>query len=481
MIYQSATAHAKKIQAGEYSSEDVTKAYYERIADTNDRINAIVINNQDAALSQARVLDEQLKQGKSLGPLHGVPVTIKECFKMVGTKTTINYPPLKNYIATEDSIIVQRLKSAGAVILGKTNVPTLLSDSQTFGPLYPTCNNPWDLTRVPGGSTGGGAAAVASGMTTFEIGSDIGGSIRNPSHYCGLFGLKPTQNGHGQDGHVPPLPGKNQGFATMNSTGPLARTVSDIELAYDTCYQPRWDYQRYLPIDIKRPKYDALGQYKVAYFDELLGFSCGSETKLAIDKLKKTIEAAGGTVEKITLDTQLVDRILKGWARLFGFVAGQDFNWFMRQGMRMMFGKDLKGSHIDAKRALTEGLSLNFKAFSNALYEQQACIAEFSRYFEDYDFILSPTSAGPAFEHNHKHKPILLDGEHVNYVDYAFLFVMPYNLMGNPVLTVPTGPAEKSGLPIGISIAAPLHAEQALIHYGKLIEAAGYQFKAPPL
>jgi hypothetical protein len=148
-------------------------------------------------------------------------------------ETTVNFPRLKNNVAVSDALVARRLKEAGATILGKTNVPTMLSDYQTFGPLYPTANNPYDLTRTPGGSTGGGASAVAAGLTTLEIGSDLGGSIRVPAHFCGVFGLKPTEDGgiHG-DGHVPPLPNAPGGFVAMAWVGPLARTMADIELAW---------------------------------------------------------------------------------------------------------------------------------------------------------------------------------------------------------------------------------------------------------
>ena len=207
MIYKGASEHAQAIRNGACKITDLLEVYGNQIKKHNDKINAIVIDNIEAARESARLLENQLQEGKELGPLYGVPVTVKEAFNMKGLKTTVNYPRLKDYVPQEDSIFVKRLYEAGAIILGKTNVPMLLSDSQTFGPLYPTCNNPYDITRTPGGSTGGGAAAVAAGMTTFELGSDIGGSIRNPSHYCGLFGLKPTQNAHHQDGHIPPLPG----------------------------------------------------------------------------------------------------------------------------------------------------------------------------------------------------------------------------------------------------------------------------------
>ena len=161
----------------------------------------------------------------------------------------------------------------------------MLSDYQSFGPLYPTANNPYDVTRTPGGSTGGGAAAVAAGLTTLEIGSDIGGSIRVPAHFCGVFGLKPTENAamHGE-GHVPPLPNSRGGFVAMASMGPLARTMADIELAWRIINQPEWKYFLHLP---EKPRVKmALGDYKIAWFDDAGTVACGDETKTGARRVR---------------------------------------------------------------------------------------------------------------------------------------------------------------------------------------------------
>lgn len=480
MIYNSAVQHASNLRSGTYSSLELTKAYFERIHKLNPTLNALVYLNESDALAQAKQLDEARSTIEQPGPLYGVPVTVKECFKMAGTPTTLNFPPLKNYVADEDAIIVKRLKEAGAIILGKTNVPTLLSDAQTFGPLYPTCNNPFDPSRVPGGSTGGGAAAVAAGMSSFEIGSDIGGSIRNPSHFCGLFGLKPTHNGHAQDGHIPPFPGHKMGFSAMNCTGPLARSMDDIELAYRICYAPRWDYLRYLPVQREYPAERPLAGYSFGTFDTIMGLQAGSDVRTSIEKMANMLKAKGAEVTQVNIDPQLAERILQNWARLFGFVLGQENSWPKRKIINFMFNKDLKNSRIPAAKALKEGLSLDFKHFTYALYEQQETIAEFNKYFEQFDFMLSPTCIGPAFRHNHKHQPIELDGEAIPYTDYCFLFVMLFNQLQNPVLNIPTG-LNGEGLPIGLSLSGPHFSEQALIHVGKQIEAEGFAFQAPEL
>jgi amidase len=472
-----------QLKAYRHKNISVEEAILERLSHIdryNPTLNAIVHSTKDAALAKARQLDANREAQQDL-PLFGIPVTIKECFAMQNSPTTINYPLMRNHKTDFDSILVKRLQSAGAIILGKTNVPMLLADCQTFGPLYATCNNPFDVKRTPGGSTGGGASALAAEFTNLEIGSDIGGSIRNPANFCGVFGIKPTNNGHAQDGHFPPLPGKGKGYTALNSTGPLARSMADLRTAYSVCYTPRTDYQQYLQLEKQTRQLPNLEGYKIAWYNELLGLKCSNTTQQGLARIIKTLEVAGAKVEEIKIDEKLTDRVLKTWVKLFGFSVGQDFPWAIRKLVYLQFVKDLKRtSRINAKRELKTGLGLDFRDFSEALHEQQECSAEFSKVFDRYDFILSPTNIGPAFEHNHRHKDILFEGERYAYLEYCFMFVMFYNLLGNPVLTMPSG-LSADGLPIGISVAARHQCEEALLHFGELIETAGHRFAPPDL
>lgn len=485
----SASDIAKSILVGDVTSTEVTSHYLNRISEYNNHLHAYVYIDKEGALSKAnacdRLLAEYNKQGlplTELGPLFGVPISIKESFAWANTATTLNYPPMKNYIAPNTSALVQRLIDAGAVILGKTNVPTLLADIQTRGPLYPTSNNPYDMSRTPGGSTGGGAAALAAGLTTLELGSDIGGSIRNPSNFCGLFGLKPTENGRSTDGHMPPLPasisGRTPGISVLNNTGPLARSVADLERAYQVLYQPDWRQLSDLPVQRQQCTGDKLSDYTFAYFDGLYGIQAGREARYGLEKMVQRIAGQGAPIEKIDIPKQLTERIFKLWARLFGFMMGQNLSWPIRKLFYLSFRKSLSQSQLPAKEDLKKGLSLNYQVFSEALAERQQLIAEINTLFAPYDAILSPTAMGPAFPHNPKHAPIPLDGEHMPYIDYCLPFVVLYNLTGHPVLIVPSGLSE-SGMPIGVSIAAPHHAEASLLAIGKQLESLGFSFTPP--
>lgn len=480
MLYQTAQTIRDAIIRGEESCESVLTKYFEHIDRHNSKLNAIVIDMRDRAFQRAKELDKAQTEGKPLGSLHGVPISIKEAFNIAGFKTTVNFPPLKNNVAEKTSILVERLEAEGALVVGKTNIPLLLSDSQTFGPLYPTCNNPYDTSRIPGGSTGGGAATVAAGMSCFELGSDIGGSIRNPSHFCGLFGLKPTFNGHVHDGHVPPLPKNKIGFTAMNCTGPLARTVEDLSLAYKTCYEADWSHLQYLPVNSPRTSHSELSSYKIAWYDEIGPLKVNQNTKDVMAKTLSALKDKGATVEKIKLDPDWCQEIYQIWAIMFGLTAGQDFNWGIRQLMKLKFKADNKGSKVNVGKALSQGLNLNFRAFSEALLKLKEYTAQFNRYFEEYDLILSPTSAGEAFQHNPKHKKMLMDDEQVHYLDYVFGFVMPYNAMGNPVLVVPCQ-QDPDKLPIGLQCIGPHYSEDALLAFGKQMEDLGFKFRPPQL
>ena len=460
------------------SISDLTNEFYSQIKKCNHKLNAIVIDNKQEALETARKLDLLFNDEAQLENLQGIPVTIKESFNLKGKKTTVNFKMLKDNVASEDSVIAKRLKDARALILGKTNVPTLLADNQTFGPLYPTANNPFDLSRTTGGSTGGGAAAVATGMTTFEIGTDIGGSIRNPANFCGVFGLKPTENQFIQSGHVPPFPDANGGFIAMASIGPLARNMEDIEVAWNVINQPEWKYLNSLPIKSRAEMHDELSAYKIGWFDETELVECSESTKKVVNEFIARLEEEGVRTHKFKLDEQWHKQTFEVWSTLFGFITGQNAPWVFRQIMKLKFWQQTKGSAYNAIKPLSGGLSMDFKVFSKTLRIRQELTAQLMGWFDDYDFIISPTSIGPAFKHNHRQKPIKYEGRKLPYPEYNFPFTLPYNVCGNPALIVPGG-LSADGLPVGIQIAGPHHSENELIHFGKLVEEIGFRFQRP--
>lgn len=474
--FASATELAGLVRHKHVTAVELTHLYLDRIHTLNPALQAIVVPNREAALRTAQDLDRELAAGRVRGPLHGVPVTVKESFNIAGLKTTVNFPPLRNNVASADAWVVRELGAAGACVLGKTNVPTLLADVQTFGPLYSTANNPYDRARTPGGSTGGGAAAVAAGLTTIEIGSDIGGSLREPAHFCGIFGLKPTENAalHGA-GHVPPVPDARGGFAAMESIGALARTMDDIELAWSVINRPTWSRLGHLP-SRPRAKADAR-EYRVAWFDDIGRVTCDEATRHAVASFVGRLAQAGVTCEKRPFEQAWLDEAYAIWCVIFGAMLGQDASWIVRQVMKWQFLRIARGSVVDAS-PIRAGLALDFTAVSRALKRRVDLVADLERRFEDYDFLISPVAAGPAFRHNPRHLPIALDHRTVAYADYVAPYTAIYNSGGNPVLVVPVGQNDE-GLPIGVQIAAAHYAEDDLIHFGRLAEQLGATFRPP--
>ncbi|HEX5166070.1 MAG TPA: amidase family protein, partial [Thermomicrobiales bacterium] len=219
LVFRSAGELARMVRQRDVSAVEVVEAHLTRIDRLNGALNAIVTLDADGALAQARQIDA----GQGDGALRGVPITLKDCHETAGMRTTSGHPPLANYVPAADGTIAGRLRAAGAIILGKTNVSELLADAQSDNPVFGRSNNPWNLDRTPGGSSGGAAAAVAAGLAPLDIGSDIGGSIRMPAHCCGIAGIKPTERRVSNHGHIPDLPGQPRGARYMNSIGPLAR------------------------------------------------------------------------------------------------------------------------------------------------------------------------------------------------------------------------------------------------------------------
>ena len=228
--YESATELMSRLDAREIGARELLDHFLDRVERHNPAINAIIWQDADRARAQADASDRRRAAGKDSGPLDGLPVTVKESFDLAGSPTTWGVPEYRDNIADTDSAVVEKYRAAGAVVFGKTNVPFMLADWQSFNSIYGTCNNPWNLTRTPGGSSGGSGAALAAGLTGLDAGSDIGASIRNPAHYCGVFGHKPTWgivSGRGQA-----LPG-DHAPTDIAVVGPLARSAADLKLALD--------------------------------------------------------------------------------------------------------------------------------------------------------------------------------------------------------------------------------------------------------
>lgn len=451
---------------GDGSARDRVEQTLARIARLNPALHAIVIERGDEARREADALD---RDGQARGLLHGVPVTVKEAFAIAGLATTVNSRLLRRHVATRDALAVRRLRDAGAVIVGKTNVPAWLADYQCFGPIYPAANNPFDLKRTPGGSSGGGAAAVAAGFAAIDIGSDLAGSIRVPAHFCGVVGFKPGDNfAELGDGHVPPWPGRSGGLTPMVAVGALARSVFDVERAWRVIAMP--------PTDDGSPT----GPWRIAWHDAAGAIGCDRDTKAVVQGMLQRWQGFGAAVERRPLDRDWHDEACAVWALLAGAMAGQGAPFIVRRLMQAMFGWAKRGTDIAALRRWREGLDLDAADVARLLSRRAELIAGYERLFAGCDFIVGPVAAGPAFHHDRSRGAILRDGVRYAYLDYAMPFAVPFNAAGAPVLVLPAGMSGE-GLPIGVQIAAPPGGEARLLAFGRWLEAHGQRAVAPPL
>jgi amidase len=478
-IYKSASELSALIRNRQATSLEIVTEFICNIKNNNFKYNALVYLREQEALEDARMADDAITKGDTANkPLLGVPVTIKEMFWVKGSPSTLN-AKMYGFTAPRNAEVVSHLKNAGAIILGTTNDAYLLSDYQTQGEEYPTANNPFDTTRTPGGSTGGGAAALAAGFTTLELGSDLGGSIRVPAVFCGLWSLKPTYGTVNiTDGTNPDSAFKYSRMA-LASAGPMARTAEDLKLIWDVLQSTKID-TRFQKITHPAPATaKIIGQYKIAWMDEWKYndrfVKINKDTKEKLNTFIDSLNKHGVVVERNAPD--IYTDLQKMFLSTFGYMMGENQPYLLRKLIEMDFAKTDDGSG-------------NFKSFSNAIldasdegwnkiqYDRKILIKKWESFFKQYDFFICPVTYGAAFKKGESWKPILADdGASVGYIDYVpYSYVI--NATGHPAITVPLG-LNKQGLPIGVQIIGPYYSEYELLHLAKLLVPLTPTFQRP--
>jgi len=475
LVYMSMTDMATALRAGKVTSVALVKAHLDHIEAHNNQLNALVQMRAAQAMAEAQKADELLAEGADDMPLLGVPITVKESFEVEGLPTTVNFFRLKNYRSTRTALAVQRLQAAGAVVMGKSSVPMLLGDYQTYGDIYPRVLNPYDVTRTPGGSSGGGAAAVAAGFSPMDLATDLAGSIRLPAHFCGLFALKPTYGTVSPVGHIPPIPGRTGTLMPMMCFGPIARTLADVALVHQVVAGRSNDADTTIPpIDWLQPQHQGLAGYRVAWSDHFAGISADAATIREVDRLMAALTLEVASTEKINPPGLDVERSWKVWGNLFGMMVTQDTHWAERLGMRFMV-RGWKGTTIKASRRALGG---NFMRYAKALNAQQQLTAVLEAFFQDYDIFICPVSPTPAFAHQPSGKYRTINGVRYPYFEACGVFLHVFNVTGHPALVVPLGHTEE-GLPIGVQLVGPLWSEPVLFHFAQLIQGHLARFRVP--
>lgn len=464
-IFKSATELAMLIKNKKATSVEITQEFINYIKNNNYKINAFVWLFEKEALAAAKAADMKVERGEPLGSLHGVPVCIKEQFWVKGKPCTWNSENFQGFIAPRNAPVVDAWLDEGAIVLGTTNVPRMLIDLQTNGDIYPEASNPYDTTRTPGGSTGGGAAAVASGFCPLNLGGDMGGSIRVPAGFCGIYGLKTTEESMGKKyGSSPDTTGNGKYFS-MAVAGPMARTIEDIELGWNALIKPWHDNNKWLTVEENKD----LSQYKLAYFDEWhfgndkipISNAVKQKLQMFVDSLKSN----GATMENVQPGNFAEMRQMHMLLMAYMVFAKQP--WIIRQLIKQEFesGTPLK---IDLSEGIARIGDLDETEYNRILLRRDTLRAAMERFFQTYDFLILPITPGPAIIKNPNHEPMAVDGVKMEYWDH-FHYAMCFNATGHPALTIPLG-LDNNGLPIAVQVVGPMFSEKRLIHFAKLIQ-----------
>ena len=452
LAFAGAVEAAAAIRSRRVSSVELTHLTLARIGTYNAALNAVVNVLTEDALAAARAADEAIARGAATGPLHGVPVLIKDAFEIRGVRTTAGAPPLKDYVPTEDSEAVARLRTAGAVILGNTNVPPMLGDWQSDNPIYGRTNNPWDLGRTPGGSSGGSAAALAAGFAYLAMGSDIGGSIRVPAHFCGVYGLKPTLELVPQRGHIPPPPFQRpQPSTELAVAGPMARTAPDLALALEVLGGPAAPEAIAYRWRLPAPRHYALRQYRVGYVLDDPRCPVGSDVKAV---LARAVEALGRS--GVRLERGWPPEV-DPWAQyrtyyylLMAAIGAPEDDEVKELPARAAAGDDSLA--MLRARALTDTHARFREVQAQRLRAQEI----WQGFFRDHDGFLMPTAFVPAFPHDGRpwNERRLRTPEGERAYEELLFWISFATMTGLPAVTAPVG-LTGEGLPVGIQIMGP--------------------------
>ena len=476
LAFLSATELVAKIKAKEITSEALLRHYLDRVDQFNGDLNAIVVDMRDDALARAKEADAALAAGEDWGPLHGLPMTCKESYDVAGTPTTFGSPDHKDNIAKIDALAVTRLKEAGAILFGKTNVPLSLADFQSYNDVYGTTNNPWDLTRTPGGSSGGSAATLAAGMSGLDIGSDIGGSIRNPAYFCGVFGHKPTWDllpprGHALLGTLAP--------SDISVIGPLARSAHDLETAVNIMAGPDEITARGYTLNL--PKLDkGIADLSVAVWRDDEYAPVDRQVSVRVDQVAEALRDLGARVDYEARpnfdahDTHLVYQSLLGATMSARLPLDQ-----YQRAVERAEALDPDDKSWDAM--VTRSRVARFAEWRRLNEERTHLRWAWHEFFEGFDVLLTPMMATPAFPHDHRpmgERTITVNNEEQDYFKQLFWAGLTCNAY-LPSTVIPTGPSEQ-GLPIGVQIAGPEYGDLITIGVAQLLEAEGFRFTPPP-
>lgn len=478
VVFKSALELGRMLRARKISSRELLAECLAQYAMHNGTINAVIFTDTARAQKAAAAADRRLKKGTAISPFDGVPMTIKESFDWVGTPSTWGDPALKENIASKDAVALTRMTDAGAVLYGKTNVPLALSDWQSFNAIYGTTNNPWDVTRTPGGSSGGAAAALATGMSALEVGSDIGASIRNPAHYCGVFGHKPTYGVVPYRGHL--MPG-SVSISDITVAGPLARSATDLKVMMNVLVGSEGIEQRGVTFTLPKVSQKSFKDFRVAI------------------KLSSPVSEVDQSYQDLLLS---LGQFLKKKTRKLSWEAAPDFddaeayeNYITL--LRSTATKRMGDAEIEAAAVKAKGFDTDDKSYvammarafglshggwlrANERRHQMRYI--WDAFFDEWDVLLCPCAASAAWPHDQvgeRHERLIpVNGKLVSTVDQRFWAGYSCNFF-LPSTVAPLG-LTPEGLPCGVQIITREYGDYTSLRFAELLEKEWRGFVVPP-
>jgi len=476
--FQTAHQLAAAVRKKKIGCLELLDLYLKRVETYNPKLNAVIATDIEGARKRAKAADKAVKAGKKLGPLHGVPMTIKESFDVEGFVTTWGDPAFKNSVAEQNSLVAQRMIDAGVTLFGKTNVPLNLADWQSYNEVYGSTNNPWDLSRTPGGSSGGSGAALAAGLTGIEAGSDIGASIRNPAHYCGVWGHKPTWNVVCPKGHA--LAG-NVAYGDIGVVGPLARSARDLEIALDVMAGPDAIDARGWKLSLPRPKKKKLRDFKVAV---LLSDPNAEVDQTVQDQIQKLADFLAKKKVKVSdkarpaFDTAEINDV---YIRLLRAATSARMPDAVYQ-QAVADAASLPADDMSYFAQMQRGNSLPHRTWLQLNEKRHRMRLAWDAFFQDWDLMLCPVAVTAAFPHDQeglRHKrTIVVNNKKVPVVDQ--IFWAGYSCVTwLPATAAPIGQSPE-GLPIGVQIIGPQYGDYSTIAFAKLLEEEYRGFVPPP-
>jgi amidase len=479
LAYESGLQLRKRLGTGDLSAVELLDYFLARVARFNPELNAIIELQEDEARAQAIACDkaQASQSAQSLPPFHGVPMTIKESFDVRGMHTTRGNPAFKDHIASTDALAVSRLRKAGANIFGKTNVPLDLADFQSYNAIYGTTNNPWDTERTPGGSSGGSAVAMAAGLSGIENGSDIGGSIRNPAHYCGVFGHKPTWGLLPPRGHAAPGVLAQSDLAVI---GPIARSAADLEALLLAEAGPDEIMASGYRLDLSQPNFTDLKHLRVAAMVNSALAPVSQVCQSRVEGVLDIIRHAGGQVNyDARPDFDLGEGHEVYQNLLWAVMASRSDDATYAQ-----LAAEAAALAPDDRSARAQNLRARFATYRDYSTANEVRTHQrwaWHRFFQEYDVMVTPIMATPAFQHDHQpfgQRTVEVDGATRPYFEQLFWAGLAINSY-LPATIVPTGTLG-GGLPIGVQIIGPEFGDLKVLRVAKLLELEGLTFVPPP-